>query len=144
MRAFPAFSHDHSLSSLLFLFQWHYRFLLFFFFTLMPISFRKKEIIVRFHVHLSPLGGFVRPSFSSSEIMSFKRCRSAVCPAVCLPLLALQCLYRDKLEAQSFTSNTLLMFWLCSFLFFFVLVPSGWPLGLPGDRWWRVWDKDIQ
>lgn len=54
--------------------------------------------------------------------------------AVCLPLLALLCLYRDTLEAHSFTSNILLIFWLCSFLFFFVLVLSGWPLGLPGDR----------
>lgn len=42
----------------------------FLFFLLWCQSVRKKEIIVRFHVHLSPLGGFVRPSFCSSEIMS--------------------------------------------------------------------------
>lgn len=59
---------------------------------------------------------------------------SAAYPAVCLPLLAVLCLYRDRLEAHSFTSNVLLMFWLSSFLSFFVLVLSGWPLGLPGDR----------
>lgn len=72
MRAFPAFSHDHSRSSLLFLFQWNYSccfFVCFFYFDHYRLE-RKKERLVRFHVHLSPLGGFVRPSFSSSEIMS--------------------------------------------------------------------------
>lgn len=44
------------------------------------------------------------------------------------------CVSAETDEAQSFTWNTLLMFWLSSFLSFFVLVLSGCPLGLPGDR----------
>lgn len=142
---FPAFPYDHSLSSLLFLFQWKdssfFVFWFCFFFLLWCQSVRRKERLACFYVHLSSLGGFVRPSFSFLEIVSVQALQSCCWFLLFVSLCWLVCVCTEtNLRPETFP----LMFWLCSFLSFFVLVLSGWRLGLPGHRWWRVWDKDIQ